>query len=874
MNQKLAEKCLQALKSSPYWTNKTKDNGRTIQNLTCPACDDKTAWAYSQEPYSINCNRGNECNARTKIIELFNITLDIEKEYKPTKADPHRPAREYLKSRSVNEHVLQGLDFRYWEKTRKGCGGAVMFPVGKDKNNQEVFNGRLLNPPRGVGKTHNHGSTSGLFWQHPARELDPSKPIYITEGIIDALSLISMGKQAIAVLSSGQDPAKLQGLDDFDLITAFDNDPAGTRATKNYLKHFSRSKATMAPKGRDWNDILRENPETAEQRFKENKKNYLFNAELSLTGTHQDYAQCYYEHWSFPPGLFLFEGCTYFSFIKTRGENTNLIVERVGKFTTEIQSFINIGSTEQKEFLYQMKIIPKGGRPVICTATGRQLATAKDLKSFLLSHAKVSYEGAVNATQALITRLIDSKAPEVRRALYTGLDPESNWYFFNTWAIDPKGQLHRKSKAGLFDIGGSSTIMPAPQASEKAIEPIQKPLHGAKKIHDLMYRAWGDNGITALSWVIAGWFVNQIKEKENFFPHISLYGDPAAGKSALTSKLQALQGRDTEGLPLSQLNTKKGLARTIAGLSNVFTALLEDSQRNDRAFDYSILLTSYNKGSLQVQAKFTNTLETSENLFLSTLMFVQNSEPFNQKAEKQRVISLHFKTEDISTTTRQAFNELNGYPKEELASFMMQVLQHRKTIEAEWYQDYKTACADLEAVGEERIRNNHGLLLGFHRLFCRLFSIDSDIFNHIEAIAIEKQNTSAELEINEASTFFENVFSLESKQTEKYWHEVNDAKLTTTLDYNSLYFNLPELIRLLQNSGLNPPRSKELQEALRQHPAYIDHGKNHRFPINEHETHSVQRKAWCFDLDKFKKIEQPPELLKNNKEEDSNTYPL
>jgi Toprim-like len=874
MNQKLAEKCIEALKSSPYWTNKTKDNGRTIQNLTCPACDDKTAWAYKQEPYAICCNRGNECNARTKTIELFNITLDIEKEYKPTKEDPNRPVREYLKSRSINDSVLQGLDCRYWKKTRKGCGGGAMFLIGKDENGQDVFNGRLLNPPKSVGKTHNHNSTSGLFWQHPGIKIDPSKHVYITEGVIDALSIICMKKQAVAVLSSGQDPAKLKGLEKYNLITAFDNDHAGTRATKNYLNHFPNSEAIMPPRGKDWNDILREDPETAEQRFKENKKQYLYNAELALSNTNQDYAQCYYDHHERPIGLFLFDGCTYFSTVRTKGENTTLIVERVGKFTIEVQSFINIGSTEQKEFLYQLKVIPKAGRPISCTATGKQLATAKDLKSFLLSHAKVSYEGTPNSTQALITRLIDSKAPEVRRALYTGLDPESNWYIFNTWAIDSTGKLHQKSKSGLFDTGTGSTIMPAPQASEKAIEPAKKPKQDAKNIYNLIHKAWGDNGATALSWVIAGWFVNLIKDKENFYPHISLYGDPAAGKSALTSKLQALQGRDTEGLPLSQLNTKKGLARTIAGFSNIFTALLEDSQRNDRAFDYSILLTAYNKGSLQVQAKFTNTLETSENSFLSTLMFVQNSEPFNQKAEKQRVISLLFKTEDLNGTTKQAFNEVNSYSKEELASFMVEVLQHRQTIEAEWYNEYKVACADLEAVEEERIRNNHGLLLGFHRLFCRLFSIESDIFSHVEAMALEKQNSSAELEINDATTFFETVFSLDSKQTEKYWHEVYDAKLKTTLDYNSLYFNLPELIRLLQNYGLNPPRSKELQEALRQHPAYLSHGKNHRFPTNENETHTVQRKAWCFDLDKFKKTESPPEPLKNNAEESYRTSPL
>ena len=64
-----------------------------------------------------------------------------------------------------------------------------------------VYNGRIFNPPHGEGKTHNKGSTSGIFWKHPGREYDQNKFTYATEGIIDALSLWEIGEQAIAVLA-------------------------------------------------------------------------------------------------------------------------------------------------------------------------------------------------------------------------------------------------------------------------------------------------------------------------------------------------------------------------------------------------------------------------------------------------------------------------------------------------------------------------------------------------------------------------------------------------------------------------------------------------------------------------------------------------
>lgn len=861
MNQKLAEKCYQALKSSDSWTSKTKENDRTISNLICPVCGDKSAWSYRQEPYAISCNRQNECGINTKTVELFNLTLDIEKEYPSTSKDEHRPAREYLKSRGIDDATLDGLDYRYWQKTRKGLGGAAMFPLGKNPEGKETFNGRLLNPPKDTDKTHNHGSTSGMWWKHPAQVLDPSKPVLVVEGIIDALSIIQMGGQAVSVLAAGQSPAKIHGLDHYQLAIAFDNDTAGIRATKKYFSNFPNSTAIMAPKGKDWNDILKEDPKTARQRFKENENEYRFNAELSLSDTYRDYADKFHQHHNKAPGLFLFNGCTYYSFLRTKGDNTNLAIERACKAIIEAQSFINVGTDFDKEFLYQLKVKPINGRPIVCNATGRQLATPRDFKTFLLDKAKVSYEGSVNTTQALVSSLIDTKAPEVRRVIHTGYDPDTKWYVFNSYAVDEKGKIHYKDKAGLFSTGADNRIMPAPQAAEKAITPTKKPAHNAKQIYELFHKAWGGNGAFAFSWTLAGWFVSVIKNKENYFPHISLHGEPAAGKSALTTKLQMLQGRNTEGLPLSQLNTKKGLARTMAGLSGVFTALLEDNQRNDRAFDYSILLTAYNTGSLQVQAKFTNTLETAENPFLSTLMFVQNSEPFNQKAEKQRVVSLHFETKNLNAQTKTAFDELNNIPKEEIAAVMVAVLKHRKHFEESWFNEYRVACADLAEVKEERIRNNHGLILGFHRLFCRLFSIESDIYNHTLTIALEKEKSSAELEINDASTFFEMIYSLESEQTKKYWHEQSDVKMDTKTDYNSLYFNFPELTRLLQNSGLQTPRSKDLQEALRQHPAYIRHGINHRFPTSASETHTIQRKAWHFDLAKYNEIENPPRII-------------
>lgn len=507
---------------------------------------------------------------------------------------------------------------------------------------------------------------------------------------------------------------------------------------------------------------------------------------------------------------------------------------------------------------------PHKGRPIDCVASGRNLSSAKDIGSFLLSHACVNYEGKGNATTALGTMLTTSKAPEVRQVNQTGYDPTTKFYVFDSYAIDVKGKIQFKDKTGLFKISGNERITPAAQASEKAIVPAKAPKVSVKQIYELFYAAWGDNGATAFSWTISSWFINQVKDRVGFFPYLDCSGSPAAGKSALVTKLQNLQGVDGEGLNISETSTKKGIARKIHGLSGMFCALLEFTEDNIKAMGFINILSAYNRGGGDmIQAKFSNDLETKQTPLLAALLFCQNRAPWKNQQEKQRSVSLHFDTKYLTTHTKQAYHNLNDIPKEEVASVMVEVLQQRERIEAEWYQEYLIACGDLEAVVEERIRNNHGLILGFHRLFCRIFGIEADIFTHLEKTAFLKEKTSAELEINEASLFFEQVYSSTSEQKSKYWHEVNEPNMTNKVDGNSLYFSLPEMLRVLQNEGLQPPRAKDLQEDLRRHPAYISHRTNHRFPSppieNKQGPNSIQRKAWKFDLIKFREIENPPD---------------
>ena len=305
----LGQKIIDKLKNSEFWHSKTHINSKgKISDLKCPECGDLTAWAYGESPMSINCNKHNKCYKRTKIFEVFpELRTNVERDFPATKTDPHRPAREYLLLRGIPPTTLNGLKSWYLKDARKTGSGAVMFPIGKDEEGKDIANGRLFNPPPGQGKTHNIGSTAGRYWRHPGHKYDPAQPVWITEGILDALSLLSLGHQAIAALAAGQDPGNLDLTEFPSLILSFDNDEAGRRAVKKWRLTHPTAEAILCDPGQDWNDLLNSGPlDQAKKIFKKALPRYRTNGKLALAQTAQEWADIYRDFYSHPPACLNF----------------------------------------------------------------------------------------------------------------------------------------------------------------------------------------------------------------------------------------------------------------------------------------------------------------------------------------------------------------------------------------------------------------------------------------------------------------------------------------------------------------------------------------------------------------------------------------
>jgi hypothetical protein len=502
------------LLGSEYATEKTRDNGKTISNLSCPKCGDKTAWAYSEEPLSINCNRMNKCGARTKVLDLFPEMLKkVEEEFPYTAEDPNRPATAYSNRRGLN-NSLKGLEYRYMANLRGTGSGGVMFPIGKDAKGNTIFNGRLFNPPPTEGKTHNIGSTAGRVWQHPGIEYDYSKETFVTEGVINALSLIELGHQAISVLSAGQDPSRVDLSKFQKLVFAFDPDEAGKRALKKWRKAHPTAGAVLLARG-DWNDFLTSLPiEKAKALFLKKRAEFEVLACLARATHAYAYADIFRDFYQRAPGLFDFNGCYYFSSFKRTSEGEILLTDRVSNFTLNVR-YYQLDTTNPEEPInrFFLDISPRKGFSTTCSVTAQELASANSLTTMILQRSRSLWEGDRAASIALARMIVESGAPVVRQLQTVGHDRESNCFVFKHFLIDPKGVVVLPNSFGFFEISRTISIQPAPYPTLKPVKGIS-----AKEVWELVFCAWGPKGIVALIWVVAGWWVNQIKAKIGFFP--------------------------------------------------------------------------------------------------------------------------------------------------------------------------------------------------------------------------------------------------------------------------------------------------------------------------------------------------------------------
>ncbi len=205
-----------------------------------------------REPIELDLSRGEEVASVTYDLSTIN-------EFKANLWSSER-ALNYLKGRCISEEVMKEYELGY-----DLTDDTVLFPVFDIKGEVVFYKGRSITGKqfynsKGVDKTN---SIYGLY--QLLKSTNKDEGIWITESEIDALTLISKGEKAIAIMGSHISDTQCRTLENTPyrkFIIATDNDEAGRKGAfllkqKLIPKGFRFTNLAWNTSIKDINDLIK-----------------------------------------------------------------------------------------------------------------------------------------------------------------------------------------------------------------------------------------------------------------------------------------------------------------------------------------------------------------------------------------------------------------------------------------------------------------------------------------------------------------------------------------------------------------------------------------------------------------------------------------
>jgi hypothetical protein len=145
-------------------------------------------------------------------------------------------------------------------------------------------------------------------------------------------------------------------------------------------------------------------------------------------------------------------------------------------------------------------------------------------------------------------------------------------------------------------------------------------------------------------------------------------------------------------------------------------------------------------------------------------------------------------------------------------------------------------------VPDNRLNENHALLLTFHRLIGEIIGINHDLHPYIEKIGQIKTAQCEQRHETVADSYF-NILMNQNFTID------NDPCLDLVDEEGLVYVHLEESLKKFRNNNhsFNVPTAA-LQNSLREHPAFYASGVRHRF---QSLAGSLRKRAWVFHKDKI-----------------------
>lgn len=780
--QGIRQAIVDALSTTPHHGNVV---GERIDKIVCVHCDQPEAWTYTADPFTVHCNRKNNCGVSSHVKNYAPEFFDeIWRKHPPTKESPIATSTAYLQGRSIDTDKIAG---QYGQGRVNGFHTVSVTPKwsslpwhrligknGKDKNRWAV------------------GAKYGGQAYTTDDDFSKVDEIWIVEGAINLWSLEQAGFRGAATLAAGNIPDQFyQSLDkNKKIVLAFDSDTAGeTATTKNKAKlvelGFSNIEIVLPPDGSDWNDLLAEKA-LATERLDQTIADAKFRGLLFDAGSPKEHIKILYDWKGKGAGQFsrifsfrhnLYEG--------VRGDN-EFKVEHLADAKIRAphrviaengdHSFVVIVETPDKEISIDVPAEIMTNikfHELVLRKTGRLIPSEKQ------------------ALRKLFRYLRSGARSEIRDTDSFGLDEKSGWFLFKHAAYGLNGNPIKPEDGGEYRYRGGRFLRGLP-FKDAILEIDGTPLRPSEFV-DLIDKSFGGKGMLALGFWIASIYSAPIFNYYHKFPFISLFGENNTGKSTFTRILnRAINFADTEGFGINKSTSTKAIERTLSQFSSMCMSLAEWTDQSKFTEDHTLNL--YGRLPLYSIAARTQDKTVLNFPFRCSIAFVMNTEPFSKAETKERVVSVRFRQSDNSPASLAAMKRLQAIPRAKLATIGDQLLKNRQQWEAldgkgqpvivDRIKDLTNSMLQ-EGMSNERVIENHCTPLAAFQMFLQIHCRDipdskrADLmeraWEYALSIAIEKADN-AVTELAEVDTMLEIAFG-EKDNAEADWVQwVEDSK--------------------------------------------------------------------------------------------------
>ena len=610
-----------------------------LQGGKCPHCSKKTLYAHWNEPWTVRCNRSNNCGFETTTKDLYPDLFDNWSRRYPSQTDSANPAVPANPNATADAYLSIGRRFdlariagTYTQESfyKAGIGGSATVRFQVDPVNAPgVYWERIIDQPHRFGKRKAtfRGQYGGWWWSHPQanlQDLRAGDQLWITEGVFDAIALQHANQHAVSTLSTTNYPEKALDLlraaitaaqPDTDLaeielptlVWAFDADKAGSSFAKKSAERAAASGWPVAmaqptqtrwSKKSDWNDLW-----AADKLTPELLDEYLYNGSLAMAKEASEKAMLIYQRkgWG--------------SFPLTHGAQTywfQIDFDKYNKAATALESdFPDLSEEEIRakalansnscilictaqltclyflrseavdESWYHFRIhTPYMDGEVQNTFTSAQLTSGGEFKKRLLALAPGAlWTGMPQQLDRLLINWTGGNLKTVQTIDFVGYSRDHGcWVFPDVGMTD--GRVYPSNDEQYIDLPRNISIKTLLKSIKLDIN-TDLNAYQPQAWFDHFYLCFGPRGLVALAYWLGTFFAEQIRAKYESFPFLEIVGAPGSGKSTLIELLWRLCGRaGYEGFDPMK-GSMVGHLRTMAQVSNLPVVFIESDRDRD-----------------------------------------------------------------------------------------------------------------------------------------------------------------------------------------------------------------------------------------------------------------------------------------------------